>query len=92
MYPALLTVLKDINVPRVPLLKDARAARRAEIPVWGPEESGADPDRIGLKASPTQVVKTAPPEARTGITKKISGAPAEAAAGLVKELLLRELL
>ncbi len=59
--PALLTVLKDINEPRVPTLKDARKARRAEITVWGPADIGADPDFIGLNASPTRVVKTEPP-------------------------------
>lgn len=90
--PALITVVKDINVPRVPLLRDARAARRAEIPVWGPEEAGADPEKIGLRASPTQVVKTAPPAPRTGVSVRIAGGPAEAAAALVREMAARGLL
>ncbi len=90
--PALITVLKDINIPRVPLLRDARAAHRAEIPVWKPEDIGADPERIGLKASPTQVVKTAPPEPRQTVTKKIGGTPEEAAGLLVGELLGRGIL
>ena len=90
-YPALLTVIKDINEPRIPTLRAARAARKAEIPVWKPEEIGADPDKIGLKSSPTQVVKTAPPAARSGETLRIQGMPSEAAKALASELLRRGL-
>ena len=90
--PALLTVLKDINEPRVPTLKNARKARKAEITVWGPEDIGADPDRIGLNASPTRVVKTEPPAVRNTVTVKIGGKPSEAAKALVGEMLVRGLL
>ena len=91
-YPALLTVVKDINMPRIPTLRAARAARRAEITVWKPSDIGAEPDRIGLKSSPTQVVRTAPPAARNAETLKIDGAPEAAAGRFVEELLRRELL
>ena len=91
-YPALLTVVKDINVPRVPLLRDARAARQADIPIWKPEDIGAEPDRIGLKSSPTQVVRTAPPAPRNSVTMKIDGAPGEAAIRFVEELSTRQLV
>ena len=90
--PALLTVLKDINEPRVPTLKDARKARRAEITVWGPGDIGADPDLIGLNASPTRVVKTEPPAVRNTVTVKIGGEPGDAAKALVGELTGRGLL
>ena len=86
VYPALLTVLKDINVPRVPKLHDARLARTAEIPVWKPEDIGAEPDKIGLKSSPTQVVRTAPPPARGNATRRLDGSPGEMAKALVQEL------
>ena len=90
--PALLTVLKDINEPRVPTLKNARKARRAEITVWGPGDIGADPELIGLNASPTRVVKTEPPAVRNAVTVKIGGEPADAAKALVGELTGRGLL
>ena len=90
--PALLTVVKDINMPRIPTLRAARAARKAEIPIWKPEDIGADLDKIGLKSSPTQVVRTAPPAARDSLTIKIDCAPGEAAKQLVEELLSRELV
>ena len=91
-YPALLTVVKDINIPRIPKLRDARAARKAEIQIWKPEDIGADPDKIGLKNSPTQVVRTAPPAARNAVTVKIDSTPEAAADSFVKELLKRELI
>jgi Electron transfer flavoprotein, beta subunit len=90
--PALLTVVKDINMPRIPTLRAARFARKAEIPIWKPEDIGADLDRIGLKSSPTQVVRTAPPAARNSLTIKIDSAPDEAAKQLMKELLSREIV
>lgn len=90
--PALLTVLKDINVPRIPKLKNARRARTAEITVWHPDDIGADPEKIGLNASPTRVVKTDPPAVRNAITMKIDGEPADAAKALAKELSRRGIL
>ena len=70
----------------------ARKARKAEITVWGPEDIGAEPDRIGLNASPTRVVKTEPPAVRNTVTVKIGGKPSEAAKALVSEMLVRGLL
>ena len=91
-FPALLTVTKDINVPRIPTLKNARRARAAEITVWTPEDIGAEPDKIGLAASPTRVVKTEPPAVRTAATVTIGGAPEDAAKALTAELLARGLI
>lgn len=90
--PALLTVLKDINVPRIPKLKNARKARTAEITVWRPGDIGADPEKIGLNASPTRVVKTEPPAVRSAVTMKLDGEPADMAKALAKELSRRGIL
>ena len=90
--PALLTVLKDINVPRIPKLKNARKARTAEITVWRPGDIGADPEKIGLNASPTRVVKTEPPAVRSAVTMKLDGEPADVAKALAKELSRRGIL
>jgi len=65
-YPALLTVVKDINEPRVPSLKGKMKAKKAEIIRMSAEDIGADPACIGLPGSPTKVVKVFPPEARGG--------------------------
>ncbi len=67
-YPALLTVVKDINEPRVPSLKGKMKAKKAEIAKLSAEEIGADPGCIGLPGSPTKVVTVFPPEPRGGRT------------------------
>ncbi|MBP1587213.1 MAG: electron transfer flavoprotein subunit beta/FixA family protein [Clostridia bacterium] len=89
--PALITVLKDINVPRIPTLRNARRARAAEIKVWKPDDIGADPAMIGLAASPTRVVKTQPQTSRNTDTFRIEGEPRDAAKTLAGELLRRKL-
>ncbi|HHY82520.1 MAG TPA: electron transfer flavoprotein subunit beta/FixA family protein [Clostridiales bacterium] len=90
--PAVLTVVKDINTPRIPTLKGRLAAQKCEIPVWKPEDIGAEPDKIGLNGSPTRVVKTQPPEPRQTKTIRIEGTPQECARALVRELRLRSLV
>lgn len=63
-YPALLTVVKDINEPRVPSLKGKMKAKKAEITKLSAEDIGAESTCIGLPGSPTQVVRVFPPEPR----------------------------
>lgn len=63
-FPALLTVVKDINEPRVPSLKGKMRAKNAVIRTLSAADIGADPACIGLPGSPTQVVKVFPPAAR----------------------------
>ncbi|NSW52649.1 MAG: electron transfer flavoprotein subunit beta/FixA family protein [Anaerolineae bacterium] len=60
--PALITVVKEIASPRLPTLRGMKTAKALQIPVWGPEEIEADPGRIGLKGSPTRVVKIESPK------------------------------
>lgn len=91
-FPAVLTVLKDINTPRIPTLKGRLASSKIEIPVWKPADIGADVSKIGLDGSPTRVVKTAPPAPRNTVTKKIEGNPSECAKQLVHELRIRSIL
>jgi len=62
--PALFTVVKEINEPRLPSLKGKMRAKKAEIRRLGAEEIGADPEQIGLRGSPTQVVRVFSPPPR----------------------------
>ncbi len=62
--PALMTVVKDINEPRVASLKGKMKAKKAEIRRYTAAEIGADPQCIGLAGSPTKVVRVFSPEAR----------------------------
>ena len=60
--PCLLTVVKELNYPRLPTLKGKIASRNMTLPIWGPEEIEAKPENLGLKGSPTRVVKIASPQ------------------------------
>jgi len=91
-FPAVLTVVKDINTPRVPTLKGRLAAEKMQIPVWKPSDIGAETEKIGLDGSPTRVVKTAPPPPRSKASKKIAGLPGECAEQLLNELKIRSIL
>jgi electron transfer flavoprotein beta subunit len=55
--PAIITVVKEINVPRVPSLRGSMKAKTAQIPVWSAEETGVEPDKAGIAGSPTRVVR-----------------------------------
>ena len=60
--PALLTVVKEINEPRLPTLKGKLRAKKTEIPVFTPDDIEADRGKIGLDGSPTQVVEIFTPK------------------------------
>ena len=90
--PAVITVVKDINTPRIPSLKGRLASRKYEIPVWKPDNIGADRSKIGLDGSPTRVVKIQPPPPRHTSTKKIEGSSTECAQILLRELRLRSIV
>jgi electron transfer flavoprotein beta subunit len=64
--PALLTVVKEINEPRVPSLKGMMRAKSAKIVTLTQKELNLDPQQIGLCGSPTQVVKIFTPTPRQG--------------------------
>lgn len=91
-FPAVITVVKDINIPRVPTLKGRLASQKSQITVWKPADIGAELDKIGLDGSPTRVVKTQPPAPRQSVTKLITGTPRESAQELVREFRLRSIL
>jgi len=55
--PAVITVVKEINVPRLPSLRGLARAKSAVIPVWGAAELGVDKSAVGLSGSATRVVK-----------------------------------
>lgn len=90
--PAVITVVKDINIPRVPTLKGRLFALKAEIPVWTPATINADVSLIGLDGSPTRVVKSDPPPARHKKTLVITGSAAECASGLLNAMQQRNLI
>lgn len=56
--PAVITVTKEINTPRLPSIKGMKKAEQSEICVLTAKDVDADVKKIGLGGSPTQVVKT----------------------------------
>jgi electron transfer flavoprotein alpha/beta subunit len=89
--PALLTVVKDINQPRYPTFLGIRRATKMEIPVWGAADlPEADAGRLGLKGSPTQVVKVFSPPKREGEVDIIQGNTVEETAAILADKLLAE--
>lgn len=83
--PCVLTVVKEINEPRLPSLKGKMAARKAEIIKWGANDIGADPAKLGLNGSPTKVVRIFTPAPRVG-GEMITGDPDDIARILVEKL------
>jgi electron transfer flavoprotein beta subunit len=55
--PAVITVVKEINKPRLPSLRGVMRSKSAAIPTWGAAELGAEKDKIGLNGSRTRVIK-----------------------------------
>jgi electron transfer flavoprotein beta subunit len=83
--PVLLTVVKELNDPRMPSLKGKMAAKKAEIKVMGFVDINADENSLGLKGSPTQVKNIFAPEI-TSERRMIKGSPDEQVDILIREL------
>ncbi len=64
--PALLTVVKEINVPRLPSVTGVLRGQRAEVAVWDAPDIGASPEETGQRGSRTRVVRTARPAKKAG--------------------------
>jgi electron transfer flavoprotein beta subunit len=84
--PAVVSVVKEINTPRLPSLKGKMRAKSFKPTVWNAAALGADEARLGFAGSPTKVVKVFHPAARPG-GEMIAGEPAAAAARLAEVLL-----
>ena len=83
--PAVITVVKEINVPRLPSLRGMAKAKSIQIPVWTAEEIGADGDKAGLSGSPTRVVKIFFPK-RTHKSEMLQGSLEEQVDQLFEKL------
>ena len=64
--PAVVTVVKEINEPRLPSLKGKMRAKKVEITTWGAGDLDVDSAELGLDGSPTRVVRVFAPEEREG--------------------------
>ncbi|MBI4654171.1 MAG: electron transfer flavoprotein subunit beta/FixA family protein [Nitrospirae bacterium] len=83
--PVLLTVVKELNQPRLPSLKGKMAAKKAGIKKMGHSEISADENRLGLKGSPTQVKNIFAPKIKSDRIM-LAGSSEEQVSKLIKEL------
>jgi len=89
MLPALITVVKEINEPRLPSLKGKLRAKKQAIPRWGVKDIKLEEGKVGLQGSPTQVVRIFTPPPKTGAVLW-EGDPEELAKKLAK--VIKELI
>lgn len=66
--PALITVVKEIAAPRLPTLGGKKLSMAADIPLFNYENMELDQASLGLKGSPTKVVKIDTPKVTRGGT------------------------
>lgn len=83
--PGLITVVKEINEPRLPSLKGKMRAKKAEIIALGRGDLEVEDPFLGLDGSPTRVVKIFSPDLRRSGVKWQADAE-EMAQNLVKGL------
>jgi electron transfer flavoprotein alpha/beta subunit len=83
--PVLLTVVRELNVPRMPSLRGKMAAKKAEIKKLSAADIKAVESSLGLKGSPTQVRNIFAPDAKKD-RKMVEGTTQEKIDSIVKEL------
>ena len=83
--PLVITVTKEINVPRLPSLRGMMKSRSAKIPVWTLQEAGLDKEHVGLAGSFTQVVKIFSPQ-RDHHAEMLQGEPGDQVTCLIGKL------
>ena len=83
--PAVISVVKEINVPRLPSLRGKMNSKKAVLTVWNCADLGLDEKEVGLNGSPTQVVHIFTPKIEKK-TEKFTGAADEAVELIIKRL------
>ncbi len=83
--PAVITVIKEINEPRLPSLKGMLKAKKTQIPVWTKQDIGGNDLQYGQDGSPTKVVEIWRPEIKKE-GKIVKGEPDELAEAIYQEL------
>jgi electron transfer flavoprotein beta subunit len=80
-----LTVLREVNEPRLPSYRASLRARTQGITIWGVADLSADPEHIGIAGSPTRVSRVFVPEYdRQG--QCFAGSPEDQAKALIATL------
>jgi electron transfer flavoprotein beta subunit len=64
--PAMITVVRECNLPRYPTVLGRLEAAEVKPPVWNNDILKLDPNTIGLNGSPTQVRRIFAPQREKG--------------------------
>ncbi len=83
--PALITVNREINKPRLPSLRGQLRAKKAQITAWRQADLDLDPAKIGTPGSPTKVAKLFTPKPK-GKGEMLTGSVAGMVDTLVAKL------
>jgi len=83
--PGLISVVKEINTPRLPSLRGKKNARSVELTVWNCDDLALNEKETGLNGSPTQVMNIFSPHHEKQV-EKFAGDPDEAVELIVKRL------
>jgi electron transfer flavoprotein alpha/beta subunit len=83
--PAVLTVTRELNVPRALSFSGIVKARKKEVREWGIEKLGVEEESVGLKGSPTIVSKMTT-RGRKRQVELITGTREEKVERLIQEL------
>lgn len=89
--PALITVVKEINEPRLPSLKGKMRAKKCEIVKVSRNEVDVEDPYLGLDGSPTRVVRIFSPDLKRA-GEKWEGEPEDMAEKLVVNLKEQKLI
>jgi electron transfer flavoprotein alpha subunit len=84
-FPALFTTLKELNTPRYPTVSGIIKAAKESIEVWTRMDLGLPRESVGLKGSPTRVIRAFIPKRRSK-GEILTGPPNEVVAHLTQKL------
>lgn len=83
--PAVISVTKEINTPRLPSLRGMMKAKNLKLTVWTNQDLQVPEDRVGVSGSATRVVRIFFPQ-RTRKSEMLTGTPEEQVEKLVAKL------
>ncbi len=89
--PAVITVVKEINEPRLPSLRGKMRAKKYEHTTWNAEDISVEDARTGLNGSPTKVVRIFTPDMK-GSGEIYTGEAEETASKLFDKLVEMKLI
>jgi len=89
--PAVITVVKQMNEPRLPSLKGMMRAKKAEVRTLNAAQIEGDPKNLGLNGSPTSVVRIFSPAPKGG-GEVLTGEAAEIVDKLIAKIKERKII